>query len=173
MDKVTIKMEVDRKDLKDLFEAFKHLDKDTNEALRVEVQHLSSFMASTIKTAAEYAPMPSQARLIAETVRANKDRVPNVTIGGSKYLKVSRRTKRLNQKPRAGELLFGSEFGAGKASGLVPNATSDRQRRFPYWSGKYGWGSRGYWIFPTLRRLQPKITHDYHAIIDRYIRRIW
>lgn len=172
-DRVTIKMEVDRKDLKGLFNAFKELDKDTNEKLRTEVYQITDYIARSIKTAAEYAPMPDQARLIAETVRPRKDRVPYVTIGGSKYLKVSRRGTPGNPRPRAGQLLFGSEFGASPTGGLVPNATNDRQRRFPYFSGKYGWGSRGYWIFPTLRRLQPKITSDYHAIIDKYIRKDW
>lgn len=173
-DKETIKMTVDSKDLRELYDVFKKLDKETNAALREEVWHLSDFMARGIRTAAEYAPMPNQARLIADTVRANKDRIPNVTVGGSKYLKVSRKGTPGNPRPRAGQLLFGSEFG-GTATGygLVPNATDNRQRRFPFWSGRYGRGSRGYWIFPTLRKMQPKITHDYHALIDRYIKKIW
>lgn len=174
MEQVKIQIQMDRQDLRKLSEAFRALDKETNEALRTEVLHLTDYIARTIKTAAEYAPMPNQARLVAETVKARKDRIPYVVVGGSKRLNVSRKGTPGNPRPKAGELLFGSEFGASaKSGGLVPNATNDRQRRFPYWSGRYGWGSRGYWIFPTLRRLQPKITQDYHAIVERYIGKIW
>ena len=170
MDKVTIKMEVDRKDLKDLYSAFKTLDEDTNKALKVEVQSLSSYVAREIQAAAVNAPNPKQAALIAQSVRANKDRIPNITIGGSRLARVARKASQGNPKPRMGQLVFGSEFGTkGSGAGVFKQGG----RKFPYWSGNYHGGGRGYWIFPTLRRLQPKITHDYHAIIDRYIRRIW
>jgi hypothetical protein len=38
---------------------------------------------------------------------------------------------------------------------------SVRFRQFPQWSGRYGRGSRGYFIFPTLRKIQPELTLKY------------
>lgn len=170
MDKETIKMTVDSRDLRGLYQAFKSLDKDTNAALKVEVQGLTDYVARQIKMAAADAPNPRQASLVATTVRANKDRVPNITIGGSRKFKASRRGTERNPLPSVGQVLFGSEFGA---TGSGAGSFKQGGRKFPYWSGRYGHGSRGWWIFPTLRQLQPKITHDYHAIIDRYIKKDW
>jgi hypothetical protein len=44
------------------------------------------------------------------------------------------------------DLWGGNEFG------------SNRYRQFPNWSGPEGRGSKGWFIYPTLRRIQPKIV---------------
>ena len=166
MEKDTIKMTVDPKQLKSLYQAFKNLDEETNAALKVEVRQLSDYVARQIRDAAESTDRyPRQAALIAASVKANKDRIPNITIGGSRIARVSRKATSTNPRPKVGQLLFGSEFGA-KDKGA--SAFSQGGRKFPNWNYK-----KGYWIFPTLRRLQPKITTDYHAIIDKYIRKDW
>lgn len=35
---------------------------------------------------------------------------------------------------------------------------SDRFKQFPSWSGRFGKGSRGWFIYPTLRSIQPQLT---------------
>jgi hypothetical protein len=35
---------------------------------------------------------------------------------------------------------------------------SSRFKQFPEWSGRYGSGSRGWFIFPSLRKIQPELT---------------
>jgi hypothetical protein len=35
---------------------------------------------------------------------------------------------------------------------------STRFKQFPNWSGRYGGGSRGWFIYPTLRDIQPELT---------------
>ena len=35
---------------------------------------------------------------------------------------------------------------------------SDKFKQFPSWSGRYGSGSRGWFIYPTLRAIQPQLT---------------
>jgi len=35
---------------------------------------------------------------------------------------------------------------------------SRRFKQFPEWSGRYGKGSRGWFIYPTLRKIQPQLT---------------
>ena len=165
--KEIIKISVDSKDLSELYAAFRNLDKDTNDALKAEVWKLSNYVARGMQMAAEYAPNPRQARIVAQSVKANKDRIPNVTIGGSRIARVSRKKSEKNPLPKMGQLLFGSEFGSNKQ--MFPQGGA----KFPRWSGRYGGGSRGWWIFPTLRKLQPKITRDYHAIVDKYIKKDW
>ncbi len=35
---------------------------------------------------------------------------------------------------------------------------SDKFKQFPSWSGRFGAGSRGWFIYPTLRQIQPELT---------------
>jgi hypothetical protein len=35
---------------------------------------------------------------------------------------------------------------------------SQRFKQFPEWSGRYGRGSRGWFIYPSLRKIQPQLT---------------
>jgi len=35
---------------------------------------------------------------------------------------------------------------------------SKRFKQFPEWSGRYGSGSRGWFIYPSLRKIQPQLT---------------
>jgi hypothetical protein len=35
---------------------------------------------------------------------------------------------------------------------------SKNYKQFPTWSGRYGRGSRGWFIYPTLREVQPELT---------------
>ena len=102
-------------------------------------------------------PMLAQTAIVASTVRANKDRIPNVTIGGSRG--------RVSGGANAGILLFGNEFGSDRntfgSAGNFPNGGY----KFPARTPKEGRGNRGYWIFPTLKALQPEITRRWKAAV--------
>ena len=56
------------------------------------------------------------------------------------------------------DLWGGNEFG------------SNRYRQFPIWSGREGRGSKGWFIYPTLRRIQPKIVSEWTAAFDRILK---
>jgi hypothetical protein len=156
-DKQTIRVSMDiNADLRKLFNALNEMDKESKNELKEKVKGIASWVADDIKTAASYAPMYKQAQRVAQTTRANKDRVPNITIGGSRV--------KFSGGAVSGDVLYGSEFGGDPASqsGAFPNGG----RRFPYPSPRRGQGSEGYWIYPTLRRLQPKITREWHEACD-------
>lgn len=126
------------------------MDKDSQGALKGEVASISSWTAQGMAMAAYSAPMSRQSVIVASTIRANKDRIPNVTIGGSKG--------RASGGANAGQLLFGNEFGSDRnikgSKGSFPNGGY----RFPDRSPSQGRGNAGYWIFPTLKAMQPEIT---------------
>ena len=54
-----------------------------------------------------------------------------------------------------GGLEFGSTIRPRK------DGTIRRFNQFPQWSGRYGAGSRGWFIYPTLREIQPELTLIY------------
>ena len=48
---------------------------------------------------------------------------------------------------------------------------SDRYKQFPKWSGRFGGGSRGWFIYPTLRKIQPELTKKWEESVDQIIKK--
>jgi hypothetical protein len=103
-------------------------------------------------------PLPAQAQKVAATIRANKDRIPNVTIGGSKG--------RFSGGAVSGQVLFGSEFGG-------PAPFENGGRRFPDRSRPQGRGNEGYGIFITLKKIQPELTRRWKDAVSKRVIEKW
>lgn len=81
-----------------------------------------------------------------------------------------------SKKATIGELNIG--FAAQKYSGggttqkLWGGAEfgSNKFRQFPSWSGQFGKGSRGWFIYPTLRKEQPYILDQWENAFDKIIK---
>jgi len=146
-------------EIRALLKTLNEMDNESKNELKTKVKSIAGWVAEDIKRAAASAPMTAQAMKVAQTVRANKDRVPSVTIGGSRV--------KFSGGAVSGDVLYGSEFGADptSASGQFPNGG----RRFPYRSPQSGRGSQGYWIYPTLRSNQPRITREWHEAVDNVL----
>lgn len=161
-EKVTIRVKMDMtQEIRDLLSDIKKMDAESQNQLKDEVSAISKWTAQGIIEKSYNAPMPEQAALVAQTVKFNRDRIPNVTIGGS-------RGRRASGGALPGELLYGNEFGANPSSrnGAFPNGG----RRFPYRSPRMGRGNAGYWIYPAMREMQPEITKRWHNAVDRIFR---
>ena len=115
-DKVTVKMTPDSRDLKSLYKAFREMDEGAKKALKDDVTSISAWSATELQSSYTFNPLPAQAQKVAATIRANKDRIPNVTIGGNK--------NRFSGGAVSGQVLFGSEFGG-------PAPFENGGRRFP------------------------------------------
>jgi len=48
---------------------------------------------------------------------------------------------------------------------------SNRYKQFPVWSGREGRGSRGWFIYPTLRSVQPDIVRKWEEAFSKIIRK--
>lgn len=157
--KATVSVKPDQKDLRGLYAALKAMDEDSKKALKDDVTSISQWTAQAVKVSGMVGgQMPAQTAIVANTVRGNKDRVPNITIGGSRG--------RASGGANAGVLLFGNEFGADRnakgSKGLFPNGGY----KFPDRSPSNGRGNEGYWIFPTLKALQPEVTRRWFTAVD-------
>jgi len=62
--------------------------------------------------------------------------------------------------------------GGGTTRSLWPafEFGSKRFKQFPSYSGRYGRGGRGWFIFPTLRRIQPELVRKWQAKMDEVIK---
>lgn len=152
-------------ELRGLVLAIEKMDKQANKELKDEVKNISQWYAQELIQASYSAPMPAQAAIVASSIKYNRDRIPNVTIGGTR----GRKTRGTRNKPgvSAGVLLKGNEFGAypTSAAGAFPNGG----RRFPYRSPQQGRGNAGYWIYPTLRRVQPELTRKWKTAVEKVL----
>ena len=74
---------------------------------------------------------------------------------------------RVKKSSKIGELSFGfvsQRFSGGGNTQMLWGGNefgSNKFKQFPIWSGKYGRGSRGWFIYPTLRQEQPYIVKEW------------
>jgi hypothetical protein len=140
--------------LKETLRAFRTLDKEASVEARDKAQEIANKMAGYIRAAA---PGDIRNQNLASSVRAGRDRVPVVRVGGLATPRVSG-----GGGPR--ELVIGMEFGAYPRG---PNGW-----RFPPRTPKLGKGNAGYWIYPTARARQTEIARLWQEsmkqIIDKW-----
>lgn len=158
---MTVTLGIDDQDLKDFLKVMNRMGKEANTELKREVIKISEITAMSLRFSASSA----RQKIIANTIRAGYDRMPTIRIGGSK--KISRNAK-YGKGGTVGDALFGVEFGAKQP--FLKNGG----RAFPTRSAMYGskGGMKGYWIFPTLRNMQPEIRRRWYQAVDDLLE-IW
>jgi len=83
---------------------------------------------------------------------------------------------RVSKTSKIGEMSFG--FASQKLSGGATTQQlwggyefgSNKFKQFPNWSGKFGRGSRGWFIYPTLRKEQPYIIDQWESAFDKIVK---
>lgn len=94
------------------------------------------------------------------------NRADNVIAEGSKVVKSS----------KVGEISFGfanQKFSGGGTTQQLWGGYefgSNRYKQFPSWSGKFGAGSRGWFIYPTLRENQPYLIQQWEHSFDKIVK---
>jgi hypothetical protein len=84
---------------------------------------------------------------------------------------------KVSKSSKIGEMSFG--FAAQKVSGGGTTQQlwggsefgSNKYKQFPIWSGREGRGSRGWWIYPTLRSVQPEIVKRWESGFSEIVKR--
>jgi len=70
----------------------------------------------------------------------------------------------ISRTSKTGRLSYGFDgqrFSGGGSTKILWRGLefgSRRFKQFPEWSGRYGRGSRGWFIYPSLRKIQPQLT---------------
>ena len=83
---------------------------------------------------------------------------------------------RVSKTSKIGEISFG--FASQKFSGGATTQQlwggyefgSNKFKQFPSWSGKFGRGSRGWFIYPTLRANQPYVIDQWESAFDKIVK---
>lgn len=153
---MNVTIRIDDQDLKDFLAVMNKMNKEANTDLKREVLKISEMTATALRLSA----ISPRQKIIADSIRPRYDRIPTISIGGSKKIQSYKRGG-----GTVGDILFGVEFGARRA--FLRNGG----RAFPPRSAPMGvgGGSRGYWLFPTLRGLQPEIKRRWYQAVDDLI----
>lgn len=151
-----IRYEINQSDLRTLLNTFTKMGKAANKDLRDASYDIAREVAKDLKASASGAGSiggnPFQAQVVAEGIRPYRDRLAKIKISGKRPIASGGGTVE--------DLLWGAEFGSNKF------------KQFPRRSPREGKGNRGYFIFPTLRRTQPKIRKQWVDAVNK-VADIW
>lgn len=84
---------------------------------------------------------------------------------------------KVSKSSKIGEMSFGFAgqklSGGGTTQQLWGGAEfgSNKKKQFPVWSGKEGRGSRGWFIYPTLRTQQPEIVKRWEGAFSDIVKK--
>jgi len=143
------KITYDRAELRSILKGFKAMDEEAVDAAKRESSALAEFVQGKIQNAA-----------------TGRGKVADRIAQGSKVSKSS----------KIGELSFGyvsQKFSGGATTKDLWGGTefgSNKLKQFPVWSGSTGRGSTGWFIYPTLRALQPEIVAKWENALDKIMK---
>ena len=142
---------LNKAELRSVLKALKNMEEGATEAAKRESGALSDYVRGKVIDSAHSLYSRAVASRIAEGASVKKSsKIGEITYGFA------------NQKFSGGAstktLWGGSEFG------------SNKYKQFPIWSGKQGRGSRGYFIYPTLRKEQPYILAEWTNAFDKILK---
>jgi hypothetical protein len=140
----------DKAQLRGILQAFKGMDDAAVQQAKGVSNGLATYVQSKIKSAAGNRPNKAASR-VADGSRVSKSsKIGEISFGF------------VSQKFSGGgttqQLWGGYEFGSNKF------------KQFPVWSGREGRGSRGYFIYPTLRAEQPHIIAQWEAAFTKILK---
>ena len=141
-----------RNDIRDILKAFKVMDDQATEEARVQSAALAYFASEEIKAAARgRTKSGTVAQRVADGVSISK----SSKIGEFRY---GFARQKFSGGATTQTLWGGVEFGSNKF------------KQFPTYSGRQGRGSRGWFIYPTLRRIQPELINKWEQSFNRIIK---
>jgi hypothetical protein len=141
-----------KSDLRDIYKAFKLMDDQATDEARSQSAALAYFASEEIKAAAQTRTKSGKvAQRVAEGVSISK----SSKIGEFRY---GFARQKFSGGANTQTLWGGVEFGSNKF------------KQFPSYSGRQGRGSRGWFIYPTLRRIQPELINKWEQSFDRIIK---
>lgn len=140
----------DKSDLRGVYRAFKAMDEQAVAEAKKESNALATYLQGRIKS----------------TANDSNNRVAPMIAAGS----------RVSKSAKTGEISFG--FASQKLSGGGTTQMlwggyefgSNKYKQFPVWSGREGRGSKGWFIYPTLRAEQPYLINQWENAFSRILK---
>lgn len=142
-----------KRELAKVAKAFTLMGDEAVDEARSVAGDLASYAMAEIKSAARSRTKSARAvQKVADGAKVSKSsKTGRIDIGFA--------SQRLSGGGNTQKLWAGLEFG------------SNRFKQFPVYSGRLGRGSRGWFIYPTLRKIQPELTKRWEESADNIIKK--
>jgi hypothetical protein len=143
----------DKSELNAIKRSFKAMDDEAISQAKEKSSALADFVQGKVTASARSTrAIPKVATRIAEGSKVSKSsRVGEISYGFA--------AQKFSGGATTRDLWGGAEFGSNKF------------KQFPVWSGREGRGSRGWWIYPTLRSVQPEIVKRWNESFAEIVKR--
>ena len=127
----------DKSDLRGVLKAFKAMDEEATAQAKIVSGGLATYVQGKIVNAANLRPNDAANRIAAGSRVSKSSKIGELSFGFA--------SQKFSGGGTTQQLWGGYEFG------------SNKYKQFPVWSGSQGRGSKGWFIYPTLRAEQPNI----------------
>ena len=127
----------DKSDLRGVLKAFKAMDEEATAQAKVVSGGLATYVQGKIVSAANLRPNVAASRIASGSRVSKSSKIGELSFGFA--------SQKFSGGATTQQLWGGYEFG------------SNKYKQFPIWSGSQGRGSKGWFIYPTLRAEQPNI----------------
>ena len=140
----------DKSDLRGVLKAFKAMDEEATAQAKVISGGLASYVQDKIITAANQRPNLAAPRIAAGSRVSKSSKIGELSFGFA--------SQKFSGGATTQQLWGGYEFG------------SNKYKQFPLWSGREGRGSKGWFIYPTLRKEQPNIIAKWEDAFTKILK---
>jgi hypothetical protein len=141
----------DRAELRAIVRSFKAMDEEATKQAKVVSSELADFVQQKIKDRASNVTRNRLDNRVADgSVVSKSSKIGEISFGFAR--------QKLSGGGTTQQLWGGAEFG------------SNRYKQFPVWSGREGRGSRGWFIYPTLRAVQPEILKKWEQGFSKIVK---
>jgi hypothetical protein len=140
----------DKAELRAIVRSFKAMDDEALTQAKQATSELATFVRGKIVDAAGRTRNRLDDRIAAGSKVSKSSKIGEISFGFA--------AQRLSGGGTTQQLWGGAEFG------------SNRLKQFPVWSGREGRGSRGWFIYPTLRSAQPEIVKKWEESFSKIVK---
>jgi len=141
----------DQTELRRVFAALKAMDEKAVEEAKRQSGALAEYARTEVNSSSRNLENNKVSSRIADGSKVKKaSKIGEITYGFA--------SQKLSGGATTKDIWGGTEFGSNKF------------KQFPVWSGREGRGSRGWFIYPTLRRIQPEIVAKWTQAFEKILK---
>jgi hypothetical protein len=141
---------LDKSELSAVFKALKNMNETATEEAKRQSGDIADYVRSKVIDTAHSLKSKAVAGRIAEGSKVKKSsKIGEITYGFA--------SQKFSGGATTKAIWGGAEFG------------SNKYKQFPVWSGREGRGSRGWFIYPTLRKEQPYVVEQWTKAFDNIL----
>jgi hypothetical protein len=143
----------DKAELRAILRSFKAMDEEATQQAKKASSELADYVKSKVVDAAAFTKTNTIGSIrIASGAKVSKSsKIGEISYGFA--------AQKFSGGGTTQQLWGGLEFG------------SNTKKQFPVWSGREGRGSRGWFIYPTLRSIQPEILKRWNESFSSIVKR--